>query len=499
METILTAYEMFERSARFYKDMPAIIFESTPTNGGFPVVSKNWTYRDLLRHINIFAHALASSGVMHGDKVCLSLPNSPNLIAAYFALSKLGAVSIMLNPALPEEQKNNIAKETGSVILIDEDTAKNMCTGKLSARTDFPPDNNPLCPEDASAVLFSSGTTGEQKGVELTVKNIFHNVKYTSVLTGMTPADKIICFIPLTHCFGLNFVMTACFYTGATLVLHEKFDPNQVLNSLAENQVSMFFSSPPAYNLFLEKETDPFYFSSVRYFFYAAAPLSVEAALKWKEHYGKIIYTGWGLTETTPCATSNHPSIHRLGSIGKAIPGVEVKVLDENGKRLKMPVSWYKSDLRFYQGEICVRGANVMKGYLNNPAETAKAIDNDGWFHTGDIGYEDPDGYFFLTDRSKDMINNGGEKVWPAEVEKKIMRHPAVLEAAVIGIPHKIMGEVPKAFIVLKEEVSATAQELQEFLKPLLTKNQFPREIEFLEKLPRNPSGKVLKKELRKK
>lgn len=490
MDTPKTAYEMFARSRNFFREKPAIIFsaqgagscqasgwESTPKD------SMSWTYADLNVQTDVLARGLASSGIMRGDKVCLCLPNSPALIAAYLALSKLGATSVILNPALPKGNINRAVEETESIILIDKKTIGKIYLGSHSETAHCFGSKASLNRENTAAILYSSGTTGEQKGVELSVENIFQNVRYTSALTGMTPDDKIICFVPLTHCFGLNFVMTACFYTGATLVLHEKFDPAHVLDSLVRNRVTMFFGVPAVYNIFLKQETEPFYFSSVRYFFYAADSLSVESAKKWEKEYGRKVYTGWGLTETSPFATSNDTTNYKPGSVGKPIPGVEIKI--ENGAK----------DNR---GEVLVRGHNVMKSYLNKPKETAKAIDSKGWFHTGDIGRIDHEGYLFIVDRLKDMINLAGEKIWPAEVEQKILRHPAVLEVAVVGIPHEIMGEVPKAFIVLKDK-KTTAEDIQKFLEPLLTKNQFPRQIEFLDKLPRNPSGKVLKKDLRQK
>ncbi|MBI2022942.1 AMP-binding protein [Candidatus Giovannonibacteria bacterium] len=469
-----TAYEMFERSSRFFRDNPAIIFENAPERA----YEQPWTYGYLNTQTNFLARGLAYYGVARGDKVCLCLHNAPKLIAAYLAVSKLGAASVMLNPALPGGNIKKIAQESDYKFWVDEKTIRDvyLSSGRYANRPDL---TSPLGAEDTAAILYSSGTTGEQKGVELSVKNIYRNVSYTSVLTGMTPKDRLMCFVPLTHCFGLNFVMTACLYTGAALVLHEKFGPKQILDSSVNNKVSMFFAVPAVYNLFLKQEADPFFFSSVRYFFYAADSLSVESALKWEKEYGRKIYSGYGLTETSPFATSNHPDIYKLGSVGKPIPGVNIKIASD--------------------GEIFIRGHNVMKGYFKNPVETAKSINSEGWFATGDIGYIDHEGYLFLKDRKKDMINMAGEKVWPAEVEKKIILHPAVMEAAVVGIPHEIMGEVPKAFIVLKEKNSATKEILQEFLKPLLTKNEFPRQIEFLDRLPRNPSGKILKNELRQK
>jgi len=491
----LTIWETFERSRVFFSQKTALVFVNADGEAKF------YSYNRLFDETEIFARGLKESGIGKGDNVCLCLPNSPLLITAYLALSKLGAVSVMLNPALPESRVKKIIDDVTAKLLINQKTAKEI---KLEACRDL--NDRALKTRsgiaDTAAILYSSGTTGEQKGAELTVNNIYQNIKYTSALTGMTQEDRLICFLPLTHCFGLNFILGACLYTGATLVLHEKFDLTQVLDSLVKNKVTMFFAVPQIYNMMLKQGVDPFYFSSVRYFFYAADSMSVDSILAWEREYGRRIYTGWGLTETSPFATSNHEAVYKLGSVGKAIPGVEIKVVDERGGELRMKKAG-QNPKKFY-GEICVRGHNVMKGYWNRPQETAEAIDREGWFHTGDIGYINHEWDLFIVDRMKDMINVGGEKAWPAEIEKIILQHPCVADVAVVGVPHVDMGEVPKAFVVRKSHPNfstLTNLQLHEFLRidQKLMKHEFPREIEFIEKLPRNPSGKILRRELRNK
>lgn len=480
----LTIWETFERSRSFFPQKQALIF----------VDSKGKESKSTYNHLSVESNLIASNfkSYLHvdaGQRVCLYMPNSPEFVSTYLAASLIGATSVFLNPALPQERVEKILKDTDAKILVSR------VNGEIDI-TDLNPPLEPLTP-DTAAILYSSGTTGEQKGVELTHDNIYNNIKYTSVLTGMTPENRIICFLPLTHCFGLNFILGACLYTGATLVLHEKFDLAQILDSLVRNKVTMFFAVPAIYNMMLKQKIDPFYFASVKYFFYAADTLSVDSILAWEKEYGRKIYTGWGLTETSPFATSNHESIYKLGSVGKQIPGVEIKIVNENGKILQMKSARQKPK-NFY-GEACVRGHNVMKGYWSKPEETVKAKDQDGWFHTGDIGYIDPDGYLFVVDRIKDMINVGGEKAWPAEIEKIILQHPDVAEVGVVGIAHPEIGEVPKAFVVAKTP-ALTKEDIHHFLnnpEPKLMKHEFPREIEFLEKLPRNPSGKILRRELR--
>src|SRR3989344_4716047 len=474
METV-KIWDVFERSRSFFPQKTALVHIDTDGN------EKTFTYNILSCDSENMVNTLSSYAVGGGQRVCLCLPNSPELVWSYLASSKIGATSVFLNPALPPERIKKILKDTDSKLLIKKTANKIDFTGLRSLHK--------YLTSDTAAILYSSGTTGEQKGVKLSASNIYNNIKYTSALTGMTPEDKIICFLPLTHCFGLNFILGACLYTGATLVLHEKFDLKQVLESLVRNKVTMFFAVPAIYNMMLKQKVDPFYFASVRYFFYAADALSPDSILAWEKEYGRKIYTGWGLTETSPFATSNHESVYKLGSVGKPIPGVEVKIINPDPKHS--------------YGEVCVRGHNVMKGYLNKPEETAKAVDKDGWFHTGDIGYIDQDEYLFIVDRLKDMINVGGEKAWPAEIEKIILQHPGVAEVGVVGIIHETLGEVPKAFVVAKDQI-LTKKKLHEFLKPAhgepkLMKHEFPREIEFIDKLPRNRSGKILRRELRSK
>lgn len=466
METLKIS-EVFERSRSFFPYKTALVFVDIEGN------EQNFTYNILSVDSALTASSFKSNLVPTGQRICIHMPNSPEFIFSYLAASKIGATSVLLNPALPPDRVKKILKDTGAKLSVER-TARALDIKDLGIQREF------LTP-DIAAILYSSGTTGEQKGIKLSAGNIYDNIKYTNAVTGMTPDDKVICFLPLTHCFGLNFVLGTTFYTGATLILHEKFDLQQVLDSVVRNKVTMFFAVPAIYNMMLKQKIDPFYFSSVRYFFYAADAMSVESLSAWEREYGRRIYTAWGLTETSPLATSNHELVYKLGSVGKPIPGVEVKVIKTHKESF---------------GEICVRGHNVMQGYWNRPADTAKVIDDDGWFRTGDVGYVDSDGHLFIVDRLKDMINVGGEKAWPAEIEKIILGHPGVSEVGVVGIPHPVIGEVPKAFIVANDP-ALTEEEIQKFIKLKLMNHEFPREIEFIEKLPRNPSGKILRKELR--
>jgi len=499
---VKTPYELFEKSATQFLDKPAIIFVSASGE------ERTYTYQVLLAGVEYLAREFSAHNTLKkGERVCFTLPNSPVLVAAYLACQKIGVVPVLLNPALPMERVNRVLQETGAKVCIGSfDSADNRGNTRNGVSLSYtleiffpqaayneikPVSCTQTDPEDTAAILYSSGTTGEQKGVLLTEKNIFWNTYHTVELTGMTPDDRPICFLPQSHCFGINFITISALRCGATLVLHEKFDRDQVLESLVRNNVTMFFAVPAIYQMFLKQKIDPSCFASISYFFYAADSLPVESILAWEHTYEKRIETAWGLTETTPLATFNHPDNHVLGSVGTPIPGVEIKVVDENGAALSF------TDV----GEICVRGHCVMKGYLGKPEATEEVM-RDGWFHTGDLGYVDIKGHLFIVDRIKDMINVGGKKAWPRKIEGVLTQHPMVEDVGVVGIPHDIMGEIPAAAVVLEDcadkEKTDVLKDIASFTRSKLLQHESPRgeNIVFVDALPRNPSGKILRGEL---
>jgi long-chain acyl-CoA synthetase len=302
----------------------------------------------------------------------------------------------------------------------------------------------------------------------------------------MTEEDRLVCYLPLFHCFGQNFIMNTSVQVGATLLLHERYVPDEVLESAAVNRATMFFGVPAVYIRLLAQPEIEKKLESIRYYFSAAAPMTAQTVRKWRERFGQIIYEGYGLTETSPFASYNHDSEYREGSVGKPIQYVTIKVVNEKGETVA------PGEL----GEIAIKGANVMKGYFNRPRETAQVI-RDGWFLTGDIGRMDADGYLYLVDRAKDIINVSGFKVWPREVEAALSKHLDLAEAAVIGVPDPVSGEAVKAFVVLKKDVQLFEKDVIEYCRDCIAVYKAPRYVEFIEALPRNPSGKVLKRELR--
>jgi long-chain acyl-CoA synthetase len=271
-----------------------------------------------------------------------------------------------------------------------------------------------------------------------------------------------------------------------TLVLHRRFVPDQVIDSIHRDRVTMFFAVPTIYIALLNMPLPDDRLASIRYEFSAAATMPREISARWTERFGRPVYEGYGLTECSPFACYNHDFRHKFGSVGTPIENFEIKILDENDN--EMPVGKW--------GEICIRGPGVMKGYWKKPSETQHALRN-GWLHSGDIGMLDDEGYVFIVDRVKDMINVSGFKVWPAEVEEFLYKHPAIKEVAVFGTPHPDKGETVAAAIVLKEGQTATSAEIIDFCRNHLAVYKAPARVDFLPELPKSATGKILKRTLR--
>jgi len=302
----------------------------------------------------------------------------------------------------------------------------------------------------------------------------------------MTPSDRLLVTTPLFHVAAQNVGMNAGLNAGATLVLQRRFDAARCAAAIEEHRVTFLSGVPTMYIALLNAGVGPEALASVRLFQSAAATMPLEIARRWRETYGTTIYEGYGLTETSPAATFNHEYEYRPGSVGTAVDMVEMRVVDPDDRDVP-PGTW---------GEVVFRGPNVMLGYWNRPAETAEAM-RGGWLHTGDVGYLDADGYLFLVDRMKDMINSAGFKIWPREVEEVLYLHPAVQECAVAGVPDPVKGEIAKAYVVLGEGAPTTAEALDAYCRERLAAYKVPRAFAFVAELPKNPAGKVLKRLLR--
>ncbi|MFQ5578316.1 MAG: long-chain fatty acid--CoA ligase [Anaerolineae bacterium] len=487
-----------ERSRLFFPGKPAITFEG-----------RSYTYRQLDEDANRLAHGLRALGIERGDRVGLFLPNIPQFAVAYFAAQKIGAIAVSLNALLKSEEVKYIINDAGAkalfttapqrqfvpaddlptlqhIIIAEGEAGNDTSLSDLIAKGDSRFKAAAMEPGDPSAILYTSGTTGFPKGATLTHQNVVSNVYSTVHHAGMRPDDRLQLILPLFHCFGQNFILNAAINTGATAVLHRRFEPEPVLETIQSQRVSMFFAVPTIFIYFLNMDTSGYDLSSLRYCFTAAANMPPEVARRWEETYKLPIFEGYGLTECSPFASYNHDIRPKFGSIGMPIENVEMKIVDADGNE-QLPGQW---------GEIIIKGPNVMQGYWNKPEATAAAIRN-GWLHSGDIGMTDDEGYFFIVDRVKDMINAAGFNVYPAEVEHVIYKHPAVKEVAVYGVPDPVKGEAVQAAVVLKEEAAATEDEIIAFCRDNIAVYKAPRAVQFVTELPKSATGKILKRVLR--
>ncbi|NEP46880.1 MAG: long-chain fatty acid--CoA ligase, partial [Okeania sp. SIO2H7] len=286
--------------------------------------------------------------------------------------------------------------------------------------------------------------------------------------------------------FGQNFILNGGFNAAAMVVLQRRFEPDNVVETVSKEGITMFFGVPTVFAKLLEMELSQLDLKSVRYYFSAAAVMPTEIIKRWQQQHGQLVREGYGLTETSPFSSYNHDLQYKLGSIGMPIENVEMKVVDSDGKELPPGEV----------GELAIRGPNVMLGYWNRPEENAKVFKY-GWFHTGDLGRMDEDGYFYIVDRLKDMINMSGFKIYPAEVERVLYQHPAIAEAAVYGAPHPEKGEIVKAKIRLKLGTACSLEDIKTFCAERMATYKVPRAIEFVDSLPKNATGKILKRVLR--
>ena len=486
-----------ERSAFHHPERTALIFKD-----------QRWTYRQLDRAASSLASGLAGLGLTPGERIGLHLPNWPEFVLTYFAASKIGLVPISLNVVYRPDELGYIINDGAAAAVVtaepvaaslpprrDLPSVRSMIrVGGAGSDVDFRAlSGDPglraieLDRSETAAILYTSATTGRPKGVMLTHDNVVSNTYATTHHLRMTPDDRGLCALPLFHCFGQNFIMNALLNCGGTLVLQERFVLDDFTAAIGAHGVTLLYAVPTMYILMLSADMRRWDLSSLRLCFSAAASLPAEPERQWKQHTGHDIHQGYGLTECSPFASYNHDTAFRPGSIGTPIENVEMKVMDPaTGQEVA------DGEL----GEILIKGPNVMKGYFRNPEATAQAV-RGGWLHSGDIGSRDADGYFYVVDRVKDMINVSGFKVFPREVEEVLFLHPSVKEVAVLGMPDPVRGEAVKAFVVLKEGATADAEALRALCRDKVASYKVPEAIEFIPALPKSPTGKILKKDMR--
>jgi long-chain acyl-CoA synthetase len=484
----------------------------TPDQIAIRFDGRSITYGQLNSDASRLASSLRAAGVAAADRVALYLPNVPEFAVAYYAAQKLGAIPVTINAILKTEEVRYLLDDSlASVVITVDELTRFVADGCSSLRlrvvvgdktaapgwvalTDLLAqgaatfESVQRAPDDVAALLYSSGTTGFPKGVALTQHNIHTNIalppqpKYSDY----RPGDRLAVFLPLFHVYGQNYIMNAAFLAGATIVLFSRFVPDVVLRAIGDERITHFFAVPTIYINLLAMDLSGYDLSSLRYEMSAAATMPEEISRRWTERFGRRVYEGYGLTECSPFACYNDCEQHRFGSVGRAVDGFELKIFDESDQEMAPGE----------QGEIVIRGDGVMQGYWNRTAETKTSL-RGGWLHTGDVGRMDKDGYVYITDRVKDMINVSGFKVWPAEVEQYLYKIPGVLEAAVYGVSGAAKGEQVAVAVVLKAGATLSADDIIHYCRENIAAYKVPSRVDIVEALPKSPSGKVLKRLLR--
>ena len=464
------------------------------------------------------ASALAGLGLRRGDKVAVQLPNMPQFLFSYFAILKAGLVMVPLNPLLKAPEVAYQLQDSESRALITfEGFAEEAMAGARQAGdvptyvvnlpgSDQRPEGTrhydelyfaddtgeiePTNADDTAVIIYTSGTTGKPKGAELTHYQLYMNCTVAGELFGFRDDDIGVAVLPMFHVFGLSSVLNTTVRFAGTLVLIPRFEPDAVLDAIARYRATIFSGVPTMYYALLQADLAGRDLSSLRVGVSGGAAIPGEVIRAFEEKFpGVVILEGYGLSETASTTTFNvSAEQRRVLSIGRPIWGVQVQVVDEQDK----PLPSGPENI----GEIVIRGHNVMRGYYANPAATAEAF-RGGWFHTGDLAYADEDGYLFIVDRKKDLLIRGGYNVYPREIEEVLFAHPAVAEAAVIGQPDPRLGEEVVAFVVLKPGAEADPDDIIAYSRERLAAYKYPREVRIAADLPKGPTGKILKRELK--
>jgi long-chain acyl-CoA synthetase len=460
-------------------------------------------------------NALKNLGVKRGDRVILQMPNCPEVLQGFYAVWKIGAVVVPINYLVGEEETTYIFEDSGAkvvissqsflpkiragqsrvptletVILIDQEVpAGNLSYWPLVEKSSEELDAVETEDHEIAALIYTAGTTGRPKGVMHSHYSLYSNARMQYETIPLPDGMTGISVLPLCHSYGIATMNSGLFRRGGKIVLLNSFNVETILASVEKYQANAMAGVPTMYVfMLLYPEPRKYDLSSMKYWVSGSAPLALETWSRFKEVFGFEIIEGWGLTEAGANNSVNPlEGLKKVGSIGLPMKGTEMRIVGDAGSALPPGK----------EGEIVIRGPMLMKGYWNKPEETAEIL-RDGWLHTGDVGYADEDGYFWITDRKKDLIIKAGENISPRVIEEVLFKHPKVSEAAVIGIRDDIYGENVKAFVVLRPGQTATAEEIIEYCQIKLTTFLVPKEVAFMKALPKSLVGKVLKKELRK-
>jgi long-chain acyl-CoA synthetase len=541
----LTIGEMLHEAARKYGEKTATNFVLKYMLGGRFTVGGKLTYRQLNEHVDRLATALYQLGVRKGDRVAMMLPNSPHYVITFFAAMRLGAIVVNVNPTYTSRELQHQLNDSGAetIVLLNlffprlreikaETNVKRTIVAHIFDTLSFPanflvkssqkrtpewvdvhpeqdifffqhllekygptPPRVTVDPGDVALFQYTGGTTGLPKAAMLTHRNIVTNVLQIAawLVDGKPGGEKMMAAIPFFHVYGMTVAMLYSVHMGAEIVIVPNPRPiDNVMTVIQKERCTLYPGVPAMYiGIINHPKVNEYDLKSVKACISGSAPLPMDVQEKFGQITGGRLVEGFGMTEASPVTHCNPVyGTRKGGSIGVPLPDTEAKIIDlETGEELPFDGE--------AQGELCVRGPQVMKGYWNRPEETAATIDADGWLHTGDICKVDQDGYFFIVDRKKDMIIASGFKVLPRDVEEVLFMHPKVMEAVVAGIPNPQRGDdTVKAYIVVKPGENPTVDEIKEFCKLHLAPYKVPREVEFRSELPKTMVGKVLRRVL---
>ena len=475
------------------------------------------SYAQFNQQVSCLANGLQKLGIQPGDRVIIALDNCPEFLTSFYALLRIQGIAVPVNPLFTVNEMRFIVQDAKPRLVItkpelipiftelksSEEISRGIIvtrsaheengylsydrilnTGKYSAVFDSDP-----YPDEVAELLYTFSAASSYRGIMLTNNNLYSNALAIVETCQITPQDRALLVAPAYHIAAQTCLINAGIIAGVTIVIHEGWrGAEPVLNTIQEEHITFFFGSPTMYAL-ITKHPEIYHFNTInwRLALSGAASLSKELYHHFQNIFGFPIIEGYGLTETSPVICLNPLARPKAGSVGKAIPGAEVKIFDPEDQEL--PCGQI--------GEIAARGPYIMKGYYNHEEETNWVMRN-GWFHTGDLGYMDDDGYIFIVDRKKELIIRGGLNVHPHEIEEILSDHPLIFDAAVIGVPDPVMGEEIMAFIVLRNDSNdVSPDKLKEYCQGKIARFKIPRYIHFVDHLPKTPSGKILKHELR--
>ncbi|HSK64433.1 MAG TPA: long-chain-fatty-acid--CoA ligase [Pyrinomonadaceae bacterium] len=461
---------------------------------------RQFTYREFEASVGRVAGMLAAHGVGKGDVVSLLLPNSAEYIIAYFACWQLGALAGPVNGHLKTQEIEYVVGNSEARLMLVSSEFLSKVESIAVPRRVFDSESevedgfdgektDQITREDEAIIIYTSGTTGKPKGCLLTHGNVIANARQISEWLGFNENDRLLTIMPLFHMNAVSVTTMSALYAGGSTVVSQKFSASRFWQVISDYQITSFGSVATMLSMLLSKypegvpeglKTD-----QLRFAMCGSAPVPAEILRRFEETFNCLVVEGYGLSESTCRSTFNPPDERRRpGSCGLPI-GNEMRVVDEEDRDVP------DGEL----GEIVLRGENILKGYFKNDAATATAFRN-GWFHTGDIGYRDAEGFYYIVDRKSDMIIRGGENIYPREIDEVLYQHPQIAAAAVIGVPDELYGEEVAAIVVLKPEAKIAAQEVIEFCQARLADYKCPKTVRFVEDIPKGPTGKLLKREL---